>query len=299
MGGSGDDRRNTMSTSKKHHYVPQAILRNFTVSGSATHYLSIHSKSKAPALRNIGRIFYRRHYNSATLEDGSKNDIVEKFFAYEFDNFIPEWTEAFKRTLETGQLRFSTSDSRKRFIQFFYNHMKRSPDFIEPIVSSVAPEVFNEQTVENYEKDYGPITEHERSLFRDPKWQEKVIGNSRVMNFGQQTDGILNRLVGLDICVATPASENKQFIIASNPVVRFENHVSQALGTEGVELWTTFTPRIAVGFVNSQLPIGLLTINNDEVRKFNTSAAKQSSAIASGSKPLLESLAKFLGSRLN
>jgi hypothetical protein len=51
--------------------------------------------------------------------------------------------------------------------------------------------------------------------------------------------------------------------------------------------------------VNSQLPIGLLTINNDEVRKFNTSAAKQSSAIASGSKPLLESLAKFLGSRLN
>ncbi|MDV4145255.1 DUF4238 domain-containing protein [Shimia sp. FJ5] len=277
--------------SKKHHYVPQGILRRFCFQNDTTWYLSRERFPGDPSPRNIGSIFCKRHFNSFQKEDGTKDDAVERFFGKEFDNYIPEWTAHLEVSQETNSPVAFGGAERRRFVQFFYNHMKRSPDFIEPIVAEATEETFAAESIEKLERQVRPLTDEERSKFQSTDFQRRVAGNSRVENFSKQSVKILETINEMSIALATPARANKQFIVGSNPVARFEDYPRQHLSEPGVELWTTLTPRLAVGFVHSS-NVDNLRLSDHQVRKLNISIAKQSRAIASTSKELLASLAR-------
>lgn len=191
---------------------------------------------------------------------------------------------------------FSSEDSRQRFIQFFYNHMKRTPDFNEPLIEKVKSEVFGRDLEAEFERSHRPLTEDERGLLEQEEFRDRSLSYSRVSNMGSQSVKILNRLASLRIIVATPQRASKQFIIGSNPVVRFEDHAFQELGSPGVEVWTTLTPRLAVGFAHADRAMGqegdILYLDDRAVRTINLSLAKKSGAIAGRSSPLLLSLKK-------
>lgn len=281
-----------MNVSKNHHYVPKAILRKFCVSGETILRLDRAKKFSEPEPKNIDRVFQRFHLNNFELEHGQRDDRLERFFAYEFDNFIPEWIDTFARSIEIGHIYFESQQSRFRFIQFFYNHMKRSPDFVDPIVADVTRDVFHDDIAQELESELDrELTSEEISRLNDPKWRKKVIANSRVQSFGKQGENVLNALAEMKIVVAKRDNQKKQFIVASNPVARFENYVGQRLGEPGVELWTPFTPTIAVGFVARSFGSEIISVNADQIRKLNNTLTKNSSAIAGNSNLLLSSLA--------
>ncbi|WP_170762458.1 hypothetical protein [Ruegeria lacuscaerulensis] len=94
----------------------------------------------------------------------------------------------------------------------------------------------------------------------------------------------------MKIVIGTPKRSNKQFIVSSNPVARFEDYPKQELGELGVEEWTTFTPKIAVGFVADYSAPDCVSFDDNAVRKINRALAKNSRAVASTSKPLIQSL---------
>ncbi|UWR07613.1 DUF4238 domain-containing protein [Ruegeria sp. B32] len=282
---------NKQKVSSKHHYVAKAILRNFCVTGESLYYLSKQSGSTVPERRNIDSVFRRMHFNSFERSDGSKDDTIEKFFAYELDNYIPDWVGAFQRALDTGILTFPSKDLRYRFIQFFYNHMKRSPDFIDPIVQEVAKETFTADLASEFEAKYRPLTEDEKLRLNDENFRARALRNSRVENFGRQSPKILSRLEKMKIVIGTPKRANKQFIVSSNPVARFENYPKQELGELGVEEWTTFSPKIAVGFVADHSAPDCILFDDNVVRRMNRALTKNSRAVASASQRLLRSLA--------
>ncbi|MVO17141.1 DUF4238 domain-containing protein [Parasedimentitalea huanghaiensis] len=286
----------TQQVSKRHHFIPVSILKNFCISGESTLYTR-RADNGLPGRRNINRIFFRWHYNSFELVDGRKDDQVEKFFARELDNFIPEWQVAFEQAAKgDNKILFSSKQSRYRFIQFFYNHMKRTPDLTAPLVEEVKSEVFSRDLESEFEKRHRPLTEQEKKLLEQDEFRDRAAANSRVSNFGKQSENILNRLAAMRIFVATPQRVSKQFIVASNPVVRFEDYPLQELGTPGVELWTTISPKIAVGFAHydktDNLQTDLLRLDDRSVRQLNQSLARRSHAIAGKSQALLESLKK-------
>lgn len=283
-----------MGTKKsvRHHFVPKSILKRFCFRGQTTFYATKRSKGIAVERRNIETIFTRRHYNSFLKSDGSKDDTIEKFFAYELDNYIPEGISVFDNAIETGEIVFRSAAPRWRFVQFFFNHMKRSPDFIEPIVNEVGNKTFHPNLLEEAERDLGPLSESDREKLMDRKFRETVVTNSRVQNIGQQSSKILDTLNSLQILVSTPSRPNKKFICSSNPVARFEDYPNQPLGEKGVELWTTLTPRIAVGFVKVRAQEKVIPLEDNLVRKINLTLAKQSSAICSSSHELIASLSK-------
>ncbi|SEJ90896.1 Protein of unknown function [Cribrihabitans marinus] len=243
-------------------------------------------------MRNIERIFCRRHYNSITSGDGETDDTVEKFFAYELDNYVPKWATVFDMAAKTGVLNFPKIASRDRFVQFFYNHIKRGPDFLKPIVQSASDEVFHAGIEAELETKFRRLSDVEKKLLSEEKFREKVKTNSRVHNLGKQAESILNRLVSMRIIVAKPLREAKQFIVASKPVVRFEEYPLQELGEPGVELWTTFSPKLAIGFGRSDADSDCLLLDDSLVRKLNCQLAKQSTAIAARSERLVDSLVK-------
>lgn len=178
----------------------------------------------------------------------------------------------------------------RSFCTIFYNHAIRNPDFVEPLIEKVKAETFEGNFIERFEKKHRPITDSERALLKSSDFQEQATLNTRVENFSRQSEMVLNRLSSMTVALATPSRECKQFIVGSQPVVRFENYPRQELGKLGVEQWTSLTPKLAVGFVRCEgTPI--LSLTDNQVRQFNFSIAKSSSAIASKSPKLLSSLA--------
>lgn len=288
--------------SKDHHYVPQGILRHFCFAGETTYYLSkqrfpnhyLSRRTKYPLGvedRNIASIFKRRHYNSFRAEDGKKDDSVERFFAKELDNFVPDWIKKFQQSLSADTNPSWSSEQRDRFVQFFYQHHKRSPDFLDPIVEDASAKTFSHDFVEKFETNHRPMSPEEIDLVTSKEFQNRVTSNSRVENLSRQSEKILETLASMRIVVASPLRQNKQFIVGSYPVARFENYPFQPLGESGVELWTTLTPNLAVGFVTDAGP-SAIKLEDNLVRRLNLTIAKQSSAIASKSPRLLLSLAR-------
>lgn len=278
--------------SKNHHYIPKAILRRFCLSGNSILIASSKDGQFCVEKKNLDRAFQRFHLNSTQDSLGKRDDKLEKFFAHELDNYIPEWLKVFEAARTSGTIRFPTNKSRYRFIQFFYNHMRRSPEFIDPIVQQVSAEVLHENLAEEFERNVRSITPQARTLLRDESWRNRVIANSRVESVSQQTASILDTLEGMTIVIAEPLREAKQFIVASNPVVRFEDFPLQPLGREGVELWTTLSPRIALGFVSKKRIARVLRLDDTQIRKLNLSLVRQSKLIAGTSRPLLFSLSQ-------
>ncbi|WP_368186584.1 DUF4238 domain-containing protein [Aestuariibius sp. HNIBRBA575] len=281
-----------MSASKNHHYIPRSLLKNFTVRGDQTFHLSRDSATQEAVARNIKSIFKRRSYNTLIEEDGKRNDDLEVFFGKQFDNYIPEFTSIFNESIATSKLTFPSPDLRARFVQFFYNHRTRTPDFSDPIVESSIREVFTDEQLNRFESENREICQEERVQFFNSEWQKFVAGQARVINFSRQSGHILNILNKMEIIVATPISVAKKFIIGSNPVVRFENYPEQELGDEGVELWTTFSPEIAVGFVVGPKHPNVIALPNQEVLKLNRTLARNSKSIAGTSSKLLKTLSK-------
>lgn len=281
-----------MQISKNHHYVPEAISQNFCIRGKTTLYMSRSYKHGEIRERNISSIFKRRHYNSYTREDGSKDDSLERFFGKEFDDYIPKWIEKFSLVLSGERVAlFDNDHDRRRFIQFFYNHHRRSPDFMDPIVEQTVGETFHDNFIDEFEDKYRSLTDDERRRLMDPEFQMLVAGNSRVSSINKQTVHILETMAELTVVIATPARKNQHFIVASNPVVRFEDRIWQPLGEPGVELWTTLTPKIAVGLARIGNRNCVLSLPDLATRKLNLQLAKRSASIAGTSKKLLHSLA--------
>ncbi len=279
-----------MSRSQNHHFVPKTILKHFCVEGSSVYYAT---KRKTPftiEVRNINSVFKRRHYNTVTRTDGSKSDGLERFFAVELDNYVPNWMDIFQKCLVSGNVSFKSGEDRRRFIQFFYNLSKRTPDFIEPIAKEAIQEVFSQENLRKLEEHTRPFTPEERAKFNSPDYQHTVASRSRIENFSRQSIHILETLDSMSLVVATPASPRKSFVVGSNPKIRFEDYPFQELGSEGVELWTPMSPKIAIGFTARQDSTSLLRLDDKSVRKINMQLAKQSNAIASHSDRLLRSI---------
>ena len=242
--------------------------------------------------KNIEKVFQRFHLNNYTRVDGSHDDRVERFFGEQLDNYIPAWIEKFQEALDTNKLRFKNEIDRSRFILFFYHHIKRNPDFHGPILTSVVKEVFHKNIQREIEAKLGPLSNEEITKLNSPEWRNKIASNTRVENISSFSEGIISRLAGMQICVASPKHRTKQFIAASKPVVRFEDYPNQELGTRGVEMWTTLTPRLAVGFVAGPVRDPLLKLGNQDVIKMNEALTTQSSEIAGNNSVLLHTLSK-------
>jgi hypothetical protein len=74
-----------ISRSKFHHYVPQALLRNFKSETGKLYYKNL-VDDKPVKHRNTGRIFGEKYFNRLTFGDVDYQDSVENAHNMEFES---------------------------------------------------------------------------------------------------------------------------------------------------------------------------------------------------------------------
>lgn len=263
-----------MSKSKKHHYIPKGILRNFCFASDSIWFFNKDKAAEGVKRRNIDNVFYAHHLNSIWLQQGQKweRDVsVEDFFSNEIDNEIPEMVRVLERFMGDRPLDTLQADERRQITQFFYNHMLRTPEVSQKNVEKVL-----------YGQNYGSNQK------RDQKFED----TARSIAAGHQNTKVLNELFSLKLAIAKPENPKKQFIVSSNPVIRICEPGKSNILDHSVQLWAALTPKLAVGLISGETGFVRAKLSTRQVSAWNKSWAGQSSCFAAQSKELVQSLVR-------
>lgn len=259
-----------MSKNNDHHYIPKGLLKEFAISGKRNLFFYDKEKpEKGVEQRNIGSIFYKKHLNTFHMHDGTKNKSLEKFYDKEFENYLPDIVGKLKSQF-TALPDALTEEEEKILIQFFFNHMFRSPDV------------------------HGPMLERHTS---EAECSMQQIDNIRVAALRDQPKDLLDFLSKIPVVLAKPSNPKDIFIVGSNPVLRLLNRGAKSGGLKDgkVELWAAFGSKLAVGFVSGWKGGETVLLNSRQMLSWNVRWVAQSTSFAGRSKPLISKLSKRFG----
>lgn len=279
-----------MKQSKKHHYVPKGLLRHFCYTKQKMYYFDFSKKKAGIVSRDIGKIFLKFHYYSVETPEGKRSDILEREFLQVLDSRIASFVAQFIKAREKNILPAIDFETQDFLRQFIYYHTKRNPDFMASLGFLDAPKAHISSAIKEYEQSFGPVAEAEKRRMLTDKKVAEIADSTRVRMTARESPLVMERLKGMNVNIAF-APSNKQFVIGSNPVVRFENRRGAELGDGSVELWTPLTPTVALGFSGPSRQNSIyLNLTDSDVRKLNCELVRQSSEVGSASDRLLRSL---------
>ena len=254
-----------MNRPKRHHYVPEMLLRNFTNKNGRLHFFRKSSKEKC-ILETEPRNFcveceLYTVYDSAGAADAS----LEKYLSQLEGEAAPVIKKIIDKA-RAGELPRLTSSEKETWDRFLICQWARTPDMINLILS---------RGKKKTKKELAALKEKigKKHLFYDllnpPPYRLEILGNK----------GLL---------VVIIRNSEKSFVIGGSPVARFGNGIP--LTDPTVEFWLPVARDVAVTPYFARGHEELREAQDADVRKINEEIFRQSSAIGGCSNKSIASL---------
>lgn len=275
-----------MSRPKKHHIVPQLLLRNFT--DEAGKFYIYNKFEPKPVIRQsipknefIFNQFYST-YDSAGNRDASFEQFQGEYIEGSAGPVIKKLVERNDYTLNTQEKDF--------FYNFILNLWQRSPDS-NLNVNSI-PSGYEDAIIEaSKQAPFHVPDEHIKKMLYDPRTKAEMIQRIKVNVLQIKPEGPLNFLATKGMCISKIKKSNKSFIVGSSIFAREANiNGDTDLRISGVKLWLPLSPKIAYTPLGMLDEISIIEPTNLQIRLINQQIYNNSRIVASASKRLLESL---------
>lgn len=279
------------ASSKRHHYVPQCLTRNFCYDGKLWYAeKSTEGAYSPPEPRQTRSVFWHPYYYTVHV-GGKQSDVVEKEFFQKLDNRLGEIVAKILYQADKDFLDLSLTDQNE-LSHLLFHLIVRTPQLIKVDDTDLGRELFEEIMALSPEDSEDRI--HAQKILNDPKALRKHGRDIRVQSQilpPREAKPYLDQLrVGIAKSYGTHS-----FIISDPPAYQLGNGGNNGLKNSDAEIWLPISPKVALIFINRkhadlQRVIG---IDRDFARKINEYAARGSRAIASHSYKLLCSLTGF------
>ncbi|QDD92926.1 Hypothetical protein HVIM_00173 [Roseomonas mucosa] len=270
---------------KKHHFVPEMLIKNFSGPNGKLFYFEKHKYDKKIREKDPGQIFHREFYYASINKDGSRANILENRFSA-LESRATKIIDKILSSIREENLPNLRLEERDIVAQFFIYQLKRTPDFHEAIASEQDLHQRYKALVEELVKEGTATREAADAALYD---SGRSIINIKVAALGRMPDRPLDVLKKRGF-IYKVANRNKRFIIGSNPVVRMAD---QSLLSPRNELWLPISHDIAIGPGNYRDTEKVLLLKEAaSVRHLNVRIAAQSRSFAGYPLELIESLAR-------
>lgn len=272
---------------RRHHTVAVMMLKNFT---DEDELLWVYNRSNPHIRRSTpDAVFYENDFHTHINKDGTKDTSLEAFFAAlegEADRLIQKICGAAR----AGKLPNLSKTERQTWDQFLYYQWKRSPDFLKSAGFDQDFEVVLDEVLQDFEKQFRPMTDDERSLVQKSSFKKDIKRSARVVTLRDPGQTVQSALNQLGLAVGRILKPNKSFIIGTKPVTKLAPKNQSTLGDPEVEVWLPIASDIVVCMVpNGGLEM-LANLNDKSVRELNEVIFRESTTIASRSSALIASL---------
>ena len=279
-----------MSIPKKHHFVPELLLRNFTDSKGELWYLDKSKKYKSIVPRPPGSVFHREFFYSVKDPSGELNHDAE-FELGRMETATGHVMLKIIAAVRSGEIPKLTLSEKEQWCKFVYLQFKRTPEAISRVLNDDNVKEWVEDAIKELEDKLGvqAAAEEVAKLFEKDRLRDfvKETGVKGALHPGKDAIPILMKM---GLWFARTTNPKKAYIIGSRPVVRLHNSKSARLGDEGVQLWLPIASDIAVGFIQDYGEQITPEIPASDIRKLNMAIWFQSQQVASRSRDLMISL---------
>ena len=284
-----------MSKHKKHHHVPEFILKNFS-GDDGIFYFNKNYPERGIERRNPQSIFRLNHLYSFTEKNGKKNPEVEINHFKKLDADAHLIVNKILKSIRANELPNLSTSEKETWNNFFFNQFSRSPDrLLSEELNQASESQFN-KIIENLKKFIPIGSPKYKELIDVQNSRERIIDHAQKISLNRPREGTesMATLAERGLYFAKIV-QKKSFIIGSNPLVRIQNGGTNHLSDPKTEWWYPVSHDIAVsmGLTNSPKSekIFLLDESNTKViRSINETISTQSNEIASKSFSLLKSI---------
>lgn len=278
-----------MNTPKKHHFVPQMLLRRFCDEDGRLWYYSKRAPHIGIASGTPQALFYEKHLYTSD-EGGVRDTSLESYFS-QLESEANTIIEKICTAARARRLPGLTVQEKKVWDLFFYFQWKRTPDFINSTTSYADFEESLAESVAEFEQRIRPLTDKERERILSEAGKERLRKNVRVKVIGNPGAEVQTVLNNMGIGVVVIRKINKSFVIGSSPIVKLTPPGETRLGQPNVEVWLPIAPDVAVCAVPGKGREIVMTLNDFQwLRAINAAIFLESTLIAGRSEALIKSL---------
>ncbi len=275
------------NTPKRHHYVPQFILRNFANGNQKLYYF----RRKDGSVRETSskNVFVKNHAYTEEQEDGTKSAPVESELA-QLEGLASDVIDKIITTARSGDGPMLAEPERRIWLRFLYSQFMRHPaaqkSAREPDYMSVI--------IDDIERDLGPLSEEMRAYFLEPARKCRMARKATIRAIiydPEEHSDLMPILESRGIGVVVITNQSESFVIGDKPVLWLPSPATPLTFPE-CRLLYPISRDIMVHWGPSYVDSTLISLSDHaDIRTLNAMAFAQSKAVAGPSKALLQSLA--------
>lgn len=277
-----------MSVPKRHHYVPQLILNNFTDPDGWLYWWH-YREPKVVRPARPSELFHQRHLYSTLSSAGVKDPSTENALSV-LESEAANVVNTIIQSVRNNRVPLLTATQKRIWYIFFLTQWRRTPDTQQA--------TFTDQEalrmVQDILDDLLGALPHRRSeieQFTTADAMARIVRNARIDTLMVLNPKVMEVLFERGISILRIARSNKGFIIGSQPVAKLTPGGKTDLNDLSVEMWLPISSDIAVGV--GQGDGGVTTYLLEEarlVRQLNLAIMNQSRAVAAASADLVRSI---------
>jgi hypothetical protein len=282
--------------SKRHHFVAEMLSKRFADPHGKLYCFNKNCPEGGVFPGTPKNLFVRGHLHTIQNKDGTKNDLLEKYFSaleYEADQIIEKIVTSVRRGCAPGL----TTEEKQIWDRFVYSQWTRVPDMHEKFLSDEIFEPVMQKTYAEFESSHRPVTAEELREFQNPEWRARTKQRARVRMLASPSPKVAEIFARKGLGIGVIKKPNKSFVIGSFPVVKLAFPDRSHLMDPTVEIWLP----IAHDVVVSPAPIPpaaervIFIQDYLVVRHLNEAIFRQSTIVAGRSPKLIASLAGLAG----
>ncbi|RIJ28443.1 DUF4238 domain-containing protein [Henriciella mobilis] len=276
-----------MNVPKRHHFVPQWLMKHWSNGGSSVFGVDRRDREQLRAFKSDTKnVNVQRHLYSYERSDGTKDARLETELYAKMDGAAADLTAQIISILDDGKLPDLDEPTRTLLWQFYiYNAKKRLPGTWDEYLNRIDHDAIRQSTIEaaiTAGHDPDEVRREVASVQFDEKLQTLSVQKARAA----QSEEVLEALgkIGVQFLVAP---DGASFIL---PDDAFDEIVPKA--EESIALFVPIHPKYAISPYGEKGECVRAHIDKKTVRAINERWYRRSTTVISTSTQLLKSLAK-------
>jgi len=217
---------------KRHHYVPEVILKRFTDESDWLHLFSKRDKRTRPT--RIRNAFCEGHLYSEELADGRKDPKVEHDLSW-LEGVIEPILAKLELAGRAGVNPNLTAIETFTLRFFLVVQWKRVPDLHKTVTTDEESKEILDEILNKMSAEF-PDRSAEICAFREPAAIQRTVRNARISGVAEVSDRAMNAIASRGIAVLSITAPTKALIVGSRPVVQLGFHRGLKLVDEATEM---------------------------------------------------------------
>ncbi|WP_457811447.1 DUF4238 domain-containing protein [Sinorhizobium meliloti] len=286
-----------MNLPKRHHYVPEMLQKNFIDDEAKLWTFDSRNSAKGVWWSSHENLFLEGHHYSHINTDGTKDPTLEIWFS-ELEGEAAPVVQKIIAAARRGRCPNLTKNERQTWDFFFYQQWRRVPDLFASLMTAEQHRDEVERLIDELERSGRRLSNQERSNLLDPTTLKRMRSNVRVASLKTGNENVLAVIGARGLVVGRIDNLRKSFVLGSRPVVKLTLPGLTDLSDTRVEAWLPIASDVIVGVGLYDRAEILVPFNTKQTRNQNEATSKQSSQIIGRSKALVESLAPYVGTKV-